>query len=296
MIGAMRDEAAPGRPQRHARAAAQASRQWGNLTRDELRTAGFTVAEIRGMLERGELVVEHRGVYALGHRSPAPEARWAAGLLAAGPGSVLVGTSAAALHGLLAPRAVTEVAAPKQRRGDARLIVHRSRIHSEDIQVIKGLRVTTVCRTLLDLAAAGHPIDRLVHEATAARLVAVDDLRAYAADHGSARGGRRLHAALDRPQIRSRGERRLLFYLHRRGLPAPTMNARIGRLTVDAYFPELALAVELDHDQTHGSAYAARRDEWRDRYLRHRGLDTLRIGEDDFAVLAAELERRGAQR
>jgi very-short-patch-repair endonuclease len=86
----------------------------------------------------------------------------------------------------------------------------------------------------------------------------------------------------------------LLAHLRRRRLPIPEMDARIGRLSVDAYFAELALAVELDHDQTHGTQYAADRDAWRDRYLSARGIETLRIGEDDFAILAAELERRRA--
>jgi len=56
----------------------------------------------------------------------------------------------------------------------------------------------------------------------------------------------------------------------------------------------LRLAVELDHEQTHGTPWAIRRDAWRDRYLAARGIETLRMEEDDFNLLAAELARRRA--
>jgi very-short-patch-repair endonuclease len=269
-------------------------KQWGNITRRQLLRLDFTRDEIVGMLRRSELLTVHRGVYALGHKSPAPEARWAAGLLAAGSGSALSHSGSAGAWGLIPARAVTEVTAPTRRRGDATLKVHHRQLDEEEVTTLRGLRVVTVARTLLDLAETGWKIDRLADEAVASRLVSLDDLRGYAETHRSARGGARLHAAVHRPHLRSPGERRLLAFLRRRNLPIPETNARFGRLSVDAYFPELRLAVELDHEQTHGTPWAIRRDAWRDRYLAARGIETLRIEEDDFNLLAAELERRRA--
>lgn len=240
--------------ERHARAARWAARQWGNLTCRQLAAAGFSSAEIEGLARRHQLHRRHHGVYALGHVSPAPESAWAAGLLAAGRGSTLVGTAAAGLHGWVAPRAVVEVAAPTQRRGDETLVVRRLRLDERDVTRVRGLRVTTIPRTLLDLAARGWPIERLLHEAVASGAVALDDLRSYAGAAAGRKGARALRAALEKPHTRSAGERRLLARLGRLRLPLPDMNARIGRVRVDAHWPTLGLAVELDHDQSHGSA------------------------------------------
>lgn len=90
---------------------------------------------------------------------------------------------------------------------------------------------------------------------------------------------------------RSHGEARLLAFLRRNRLPLPEMNAQIGRIRVDAYWAQLGLAVELDCDQTHGTAWAVEDDAWRDAYVRARGIRLLRIEEADFAVLAAERSR-----
>jgi very-short-patch-repair endonuclease len=291
----MADEAALQRQQRQARLARGAARQWGNVTRAQILAAGFTAGELRGMAARSVLLPRHRGVYALGHVSPTPESRWAAGLLAGGPQAALIGTTAMALHGLMDPPATVEIAVPTQRRGDDELLVRERRIPVGDVTSVRELRVTTICRTLLDLAAIGERVQRLAHEALASRRVDIKLLRRYAADHASDHGGPRLLAALAAPHTRSREERRLLAFLQRRGLPIPEMNAPVGRLSVDALFAELGLAVELDFDQTHGSSYAVKRDAWRDRYVRARGLEPVRIGADDLELLASELERRRAR-
>lgn len=259
--------------ERDAWLAAIAGRQWGNVTTAQLRAASFTEKEIRGMARRSELLPRHRGVWAVGHRSPAPEATWAAALLAAGPGSALSHTAAIAIRGLMVPRGVTEVTAPTNRRGDATLRVHRG---APEIRWLRGLPVTTVARTLVDLAATGWPIDRLTHELAAGGHASLDDLRAYAST-SSRRGVTALRRALALPHTRSAGERRLLDGLAERGLPAPDMNARIGRMTVDALYEELGLVIEVDHDQTHGTAYAIERDARRDAELERRGLKVRRV-------------------
>ena len=131
------------------------------------------------MVERRVLHRMHRGVYVFGAFSAAPEQRWAAALLAAGPGAALSHTSALALHGLWQVREVTEVRAPTKRRGDARLRIRRGMVETT---THRGLHVTTVRQTLLDLAAIRWPVDRLVHESAAASLVSLDDLKAFALD------------------------------------------------------------------------------------------------------------------
>src|SRR4051812_4404368 len=95
-----------------------AARQWGCITVAQLLAAGLTRRQVEWMAARGHLIRMHRGVYVLGALSPAPEQRWAAAVLAGGKGAALMHTAAAGNYGLLPPREVIEVAAPKRRRGD----------------------------------------------------------------------------------------------------------------------------------------------------------------------------------
>ena len=292
-LAPMTDEIPRSGGERKARVARGAAKQWGNVTRAQLRSVGFSTREIDGMVRRGEIHRRHRGVYAWGHVSPAPEAKWAAALLAAGPGSALSHTAALAADGLVVPRGVTEVTAPTQRRGDETLRIHVSRLEEADVRVVRGLRVTTIPRTLHDMAARGWPIDRLTQDAAGRNLLPIDDIRAYAGA-AKGRGARSLRDALERPHVRSGPERRLAAKLARHGLPVPEFNARVGRIRVDAYWHELAFAVELDPEQTHGTTAAAADDAWRDDYVKARGITLRRIEEADFELLAAELRRRAA--
>lgn len=283
-----------GAAQRQARLADLAGRQWGAITARQLVSLGFSRNEIAGMARRNELLRRHRGVFSVGHRSPAPEARWAPALLAAGPRSALSHTAAAAARRLMVPRSVTEVTAPTQRRGDSRLRVHHASLPEDEVTGHAGLRIVSVPRMLLELAGAGWPVDRMTHQAVASGLADLEALRSWAAERPPAPGVVALRRALALPHTRSRGERRLAALLSRLDVGVFEMNARVGRLRVDALLPALGVAIELDPEQTHGSAHARRDDAWRDRYLRARGLEPLRVDRDDFAVLADELlARRG---
>ena len=247
-----------------------ASRQWGCVTVAQLVAAGLTRRQIEWMAKRGLLIRLHRGVYVLGALSPAPEQRWAAALLAAGKGAALSHTAAVAHYGLLWPRDVIEVSVPRKRRGDERLRIHKRR--RIDITRHKGLPVTTVGQTLMDMAAAGWPIDRLTQEAAAQGLIPLDDLRAFAASKRGERGARALVDAAGQPLTRSRMEYEAL-----RRLGRPEANARVGSDEADLYWPDEGLVVELDHDQTHGTKWARERDARKDQRMRERGLTVRRF-------------------
>jgi hypothetical protein len=266
----MPNESRPHDEERSARLAAEASRQWGAVTHRQLLASGFSKDEIHGMVKRGLLIRMHRGVYVLGALSPAPEQRWAAALLAAGKGAALSHTAGAAHYGLLPPREVIEVSAPRRRRGDERLRIHeRTRI---EITRHNGLPTTTVAQTLLDLAAASWPIDRLTQEAAAKGLIALNDLRAFAASRGRARGARRLAEAAGQPLVRSRMEYEAL-----RRLGPPEVNAAVGSDEADLYWSEEGLVVEIDTDQTHGTKWARERDARKDQRMHARGIRVRRF-------------------
>jgi hypothetical protein len=265
---AMPNKLRPHDEQRAARLAAVASRQWGAVTYRQLRDAGFSKDDIHGMVKRGWLIRMHRGVYVLGALSPAPEQRWAAALLAAGKGAVLMHTAAAGNYELLPPREVIEIAVPKRRRGDDSLRVHERR--SIEITRHNGLPTTTVAQTLLDLAATNWPIDRLTQEAAARGLIPLDDLRAFAAARRGARGAAKLAEAAGQPLVRSRMEARAL-----RELGVPEVNGKVHGDEVDLRWGDLV--VELDHDQTHGTKWARERDARKDQRMQRRGIAVRRF-------------------
>ena len=75
-------------------------------------------------------------------------------MLACGPDALASHRTAAALHALmrLSWRTI-EVTVPRQRKPRPGIIVHRSRVlHPEDVAVVDAIRVTSVARTIVDLA------------------------------------------------------------------------------------------------------------------------------------------------
>jgi hypothetical protein len=253
---------------RSSRAAEVAARQWSAITRFQLRGVGFSDDEIDGMVRRGLLIRMHRGVYVLGALSPAPEQRWAAALLAGGKGAALSHSASAGNFGWIQPREIIEISAPRKRRGDERLIIHKR--SSIEVTRRNGLPTTTVAQTLLDLAATGWSVDRFTQEAAATGQISLDALRAFAAQKRGERGAKRLAEAAGQPLIRSRMEARAL-----RELGPPRVNESVNGEEVDLSWD--GLAIELDHDQTHGTKWARERDARKDQRLKERGVEVRRF-------------------
>jgi very-short-patch-repair endonuclease len=289
----MPDEVLAHREERQLRAAALAERQWGNLTAEQLRACGLSTAAIGRWVAGGRLHRVFRGVYAVGHRSPAHEARWAAAILACGNGATLSHQTAAALHGLVAAPHTIHITVSREIRVRQGITVHSSSvpIPRGEMTRAKGLRATRVARTLLDLAAAGEPVERLVADAVARRLVSLDALRAYVARRPGARGAARLARSIEGRQTRSGTERLFVEWLRSRGIPIPSMNHGIGKLTVDGFWEGAGLVLEIDTIGTHGTAFSFENDRLRDAYLAARGLRTIRVTEHRWTTDGNRLER-----
>src|SRR3954453_15951629 len=91
-------------------------RQWGVVTRPQLRALGLSDDEIDYRIAVGRLRLIHRGVYAVGHHRIQPEGVWLAAGYAGGDGAVLSHRSAARLWGLLPYDGHIEVTTPTMRR------------------------------------------------------------------------------------------------------------------------------------------------------------------------------------
>jgi very-short-patch-repair endonuclease len=273
-----------------------AERQYGVVTREQLRLLGVGETGIRERLRTHRLHRLHRGVYAVGHRALPSKAHWMAAVLACGKGAALSHTAAAAHHEIRHSSAATvDVTVParsgRRRRRGIRL--HRSgRLGPEDVTVREGIPVTTVARTLLDLADVlnSQALKRAIDEAEYLRLLDLNALGAAVDDNPGRRGAKLMAAARGPAELtRSTLEDRFLALIERHGLPRPRVGVHIGGYEVDFHWPEARLIVELDGFAAHGTRARFESDRLRDRRLARAGLRTIRltanaIGYDEDAI------------
>jgi predicted transcriptional regulator of viral defense system len=149
--------------------AALAVRQHGVVSRGQLLDAGVSDKAMERRLESGHLVRLHRGVYAVGHAQLRPEGRWLAAVLAAGPEAALSHRSAAALHGIREVSGALDVTTTR-RVAVRGVVVHRTTVlDARDVTTRRGVRATTLARTLVDLAGilTAEQLGKLLRETTA---------------------------------------------------------------------------------------------------------------------------------
>jgi len=282
--------------------------QYGVVERGQLLAAGLSARTIGHLLARRRLIPLHRSVYAVGHGQLRPEGHRLAAVLACGEGAVLSHRSAAATWGLLVDsRSHHDVIVPAPKatgRTLPGLNVHRVRLADADRAERDAIPVTSVARTLVDLAGSGPR--RLVARAVDAALVyelydqhAVDEVMRRA---GRLRGTASLRGVLeqrhpDAHRTRSELEAIALERLGAAGLPSPRVNVWLVKLgvEVDLLWGSERLVVELDGRRYH--AHRARRDVERDALLAARGYRVRRFGWGDVTggafvpEVAAELAR-----
>lgn len=245
-----------------------ATRQHGVVAWFQLRDAGITRGFVDFRLAERRLHVIHRGVYAVGHRALTPEGRLLAAVLALGPHAVLSHRSAAEHWGLLHGTAsVTHVTVPGRGTLNPRsgIVVHRT--SEVDAVTVDAVPVTTVARTLLDLAATAprRTLDRAIERAEVLRLFDLGALEPLLIERRP--GVRALRAALavhDDAPTRSELERRFLELCDEHGLPRPLVNVPIAGHTVDFLWPAQRVIIETDGLQWHSSRGARARDHERD--------------------------------
>jgi hypothetical protein len=250
-----------------------AARSHGVVTRRQLLAAGITSDEIDHRLSLGALLREHRGVYRVGHRAPSVEARYLAAVLACGDGAVLSGRAAGHLWGLTKGAVPPpEVAAPTERRVNG---VTTHRVRSVEATTHRGIPITTVPRTLTDLAAvlSLDALARACHEAGVRYDTTPKHVEAVLAERSRTKGAKKLRAILsgDVHVSLSVLERAFLKRLREAALPLPRTNKRAHGRRVDCRWPDHRLTVELDSYRYHSSRHAWEQDRRREREARARG-------------------------
>jgi hypothetical protein len=271
-----------------------ATRQHGVVSTAQLLALGLAERTIHEWSGAGRLMPLHQRVYAVGHRSLTWESRCWAAVLAAEPHetdetvwpAVASHHSAAYLWGLLRYRPDTmHVTAPTRRRAKRDFRVHFSSILAvEDRSVREGIPVTALPRTLLDLAitSRGDQMEGYLERAEESGLFDLRAVEALLGRCGGHRGRGRLASALaiyrpDPTFTRSRFEKRFRRLVGAAGLSPPSMNFNVEGYELDAYWPDLRFAVELDLYETHGTRAAFERDRRRQEELKLLGVEMIRI-------------------
>jgi very-short-patch-repair endonuclease len=253
-----------------------AARTHGVVTRQELLDAGLTIAEIKHRLDTGALIREWRGVYRVGHRAPSLHASYLAAVRACGDGALLCVQAAAHLYEIRLGRAPKpEVLTPTYRRIRGLRTRRVRKIDPIDSTVYKGIPITTVPRTLVDLAAELTPDDLAgaCHAAQVRYRVTPEAVEAVLDRRPNSPGAGALRRVL-RGDVRvalSKLERRFLELLEQESLPLPETNRPAGSYRVDCRWPDHALTVELDGYRYHSSRHAWEKDRRREREARARG-------------------------
>jgi len=201
------------------------------------------------------------------------------------PGAaVFCGRTAAWLHGLdVEPCNPSEVYLPTTSRF-TRLRIWRSRVPENEVVLRKGLRTTSIVRTLADLERRLPFVEAVVitDMALHKRLLRADQLRGRLAE-------------LADPATESPMETRLRLLLVLAGLPRPQVQVTLrddhgtflGR--ADLFYPHQRLVIEYD-GATHRDSLAA--DNRRQNGLINAGFKILRFTASDLKSDAAAIVRR----
>jgi very-short-patch-repair endonuclease len=264
-----------------------AGEQHGVVTAVQLLGFGVGRTTIGRWVAAGWLHRIHRAVYAVGHRRLSNEGRWMAAVLACGEGAALSHRSAAQLWQVLKPmNGPIDVTVPTSsgRRERDGIRVHRSpSVAVSTLTHDIGIRVTTPARTLTDLEGVVSP--GLHRKATRQAEFLGLDLGEVVTDH-----------------TRSETERRALGICRRHGIPRPQANVRVGPYTVDLFWPESGLVVEIDSFGTHGGRQGFEDDRAIEMYLTGIGLRLRRFsdtqvwnqGDAVAASIAAEIRQHAS--
>jgi very-short-patch-repair endonuclease len=227
----------------------------GPFTLDEARRAGITRRQLQasGFRRLGPRT------YALAGLAETPALLLAAVLPRLPPGAAFSGRTAAWLHGLdLPPCDPIEVTVPDGSGVSARagILVRRAALEACEVVVRKGMHVTSILRTLADLAFRLLLVEAVVlaDEALHKQLVTLAEVDAYIAAHAARKGVKRLRrvAELAEAAAESQMESRLRLVLVLGGLPRPEAQVSLhdsqGRFLgrPDLFYRAQRLAIEFD--------------------------------------------------
>lgn len=279
-----------------------AERQHGVVSLKQLEAMGYTRSDAYRRVRAGSLQRTLPGVYRIAGAVPTAEQRAVAAVLWAGNGAVVSHSTAGALWGLLPRADLVHVTTARPLTSPPRSVrAHAAVVPARDRGKLRGVPVTGVARTLLDVAAT-RPEARLlplVESAVLDGLTTAEQVRDVLARNPGRRGSRRLAQALDTAGS-SFLERRVDGILRGSGLPPFVREHPVGNYRLDFAWPATRVGVEADGRRWHSSPRDFARDRAKHNDLVARGWRVVRVTRTDAdrpgAVIAAvgDLLIRGA--
>lgn len=290
-----------------------ATSQHGVVARRQLLELGLSAQAIQHRIEKGRLHRVGRGVYVVGRPELSRRGRWIAAVLGCGPRAALSYGSAAALWGIERERrGMIEISTTgcSVRTRAGLLVYRRPNLVSSDVVVNDGIRVTSIVRTLIDIAARLNrgDLERAVNEADRLGLIDPGTLLEVLDQHPGKHGVGPLRELLGLRTFRltdSELERRFLRLVAETGLPMPLTQQYLNGFRVDFLWPRWRLVVETDGLTYHRTPAQQTRDRFRDQAHLAAGFTPLRFthtqvrfeaGYVRFTLLAVvnRLRRRGS--
>jgi hypothetical protein len=283
-----------------------ADRQYGVVSRAQLVAIGVGESAVSRWTRNGRLQRIHHGVYAVGHRRIRREGWWQAGLLLGGLDARLAHWTSVSCWALVQHSRTTVHIVGAGRRGTTTpgVHAHRTKLHPDDCATCDGFPVTSVARTMIDVAddATADQLGEMLDAALRLRLY---DARAMTDAVDRAHGRRGLAKLLpaltamgdESVRFRSTTERRVRDRLVAAGLPRPLVNQPVDKgdgshYELDLLWPASRLNVEIDGPQ-HLLPHQRSKDAARDRWLRARGYAVRRFPvervDHDFPAIVAEI-------
>jgi uncharacterized protein DUF559 len=268
-----------------------AGRQHGVVSRAQLIQAGMSKSGIDRRIRAGRLHVLHPRVYAVGHRAVSREGRWLAAVLHGGEEAVLSHRSAAALWGVKrgGEHGRIEIGTPRSMRSYGAVYPHHTGLLPDEVTSRRRIPVTTLTRTLLDIASgiSEEGLEAAIREAEYLHRFRPQQLEDLLERHPGRRGAKAIKACLRRlshgpaGRTRSRLEIRFAALLAQTELPKPALNALLdlngSKVEADCLWRDQRLIVELDGGKAHRTRSAFESDRERDRRLQVAGWRVIRV-------------------
>ena len=289
-----------------------AERQHGVVARWQLLELGIGRRLSQDRVEAGILIPVFQGVFALGYGRIGREGRWLAAVLASGPAAVLSHGSAMALWGLRGTRGPVEVLRRSGgvHRPRAGIRLHQTRrLPGDHVAEVQGIPVTTIERTLLDMAGRldRKQLERALVAADRSSSVRWPALQSLVSQ-GRGRKGigrlRRVAMEVDPRAVDARSTLEVDFLAICRDydLPLPQVNVLVDGHLVDFLWPGQRLVVETDSYKYHRDRPTFESDHERTvaltaaGYEVHRATDKMLAWNPDpfLSLVRRSLEKRTA--
>jgi very-short-patch-repair endonuclease len=257
-----------------------AERQFGLIEREQALNADMSPAAIARRLANRRWRLELPRVYRLAGAPKSWEQSLKAATLWGGEHCVASHEAAATLHGLSSLRTRQVHVQTTKRLCHPQVITHRTCFAGQYATFVRGIPITSVTRTLIDLAGTTptKTLEKALDEALRLGMTDLGRLRGVLARSGTKRHGakvlRTLLEAREPAKERSDSELedKLIRLIRSEGLPRPAQHYNVmdedrwlGE--IDLAYPRQRIAVEV-----HGYRFHSSRSVWEDDQRRENGL------------------------